>query len=488
MKKEIIDNIYSKPSKLNSYISEIEQLQKKIANYDDKLYHLLNRINATIAADSGVTLSPQFQKYVEKKDKLESEREETQDKIYSVLNSMLANFRNTKIEDFDDIKTIYEIIDFATKNVSSETDKGAILSNVLSLKVSPEMENNLYNGVETIVDKDRGLLTGFLMNDQENPERKLEYFEPVHNLDSLFINSLRNRGTNRYNSGIAKIILQDKGYTENMFNLLGKDVNNVIKAKGLTKEEKAYLKKQYHNYRIERTTNSKLNGKFLKCSALLPSAIGKIFYGTTYGLGFLFGLVNKGLKGVGFALAYPFNAIAKGLNNLSYKSNLRTTYQDDEKDIYKNIKRTLKSNGFSVKRLNSVKVDVQKIDDMYVLSLSGSTQMKGNVEGEFNMLYNIREGEYNNFKELFRDHLRDEDDEVEENFIIGNHKDKPEFIRFMRRVAEIINEEEALYVDSKEILESEEVEKINRLQQRDKVKDDKKLLSEKINDELDDEI
>ena len=67
--------IYSKPNKLMAFVENVDVLERNVERLDDKLFHLQNKINATVAVSrEGINESPQFQSLLAKKERLEEQR------------------------------------------------------------------------------------------------------------------------------------------------------------------------------------------------------------------------------------------------------------------------------------------------------------------------------------------------------------------------------------------------------------------------------
>ncbi len=437
--------IYSKPNKLMAFVENVDVLERNVERLDDKLFHLQNKINATVAVSrEGINESPQFQSLLAKKERLEEQRAVEKEFVEKTLNAMLSNFKATKIEDSQDVRDILKCVEYALTRARSEVDKGAILSNIFSLHVVPAVEPMLLTGIDDFVEYDKELLTGYLIYNEEQPESAFNYSVSGEGLDKLFKNSIVNRGISASSCEVSKIILEDEGYIEKFFDRLGDKTRDVIANKDLNKKERAFLKSQYNKYRVQRKTSPKAGSKMLKVSAALPSAVGKVVYGSLHAVGTVFSWINKAFEGVGLVLASPFICVSRGLKKMSINANKNKTYAQDYADIYKNLRKVLKKNGVKVRDVKDVKASVEQVSGASVLNLSGTVVGKDRVPFNFNALYQIKEGEFKNILMTMKENVVDENelghDPEKLDFTLGEYKNKPEVIRLMRKLAEITDD------------------------------------------------
>lgn len=438
-KKNIIE--YAKPSKLIPFAETIDVIKANIKKFDEKLFHLQNKMDFTQSMSRGVNDSPAFQKLVEKKLNLKEKRRLESEYVLKTINSIITTFKDIQVSDSNDVADIKNCIAAVLANTNSEVDKGAILSNIFTLHVDEAVKEDFYKEIEHFIAKDRELLTGFLMHSPYNEEnRKLAYsiIEPAGAIEDLFKNSLKLRVKDKKSAVVSDIILGDKAYLDKLFIKLGDNAKNIQKIKELSSNEKKLVKKQYAKYRVETNTKPKLGTGLLTYTAKLPGAVSKVLKGTFSAVGSVFQMINWTFIGMGVIISAPFDLIKMGLDGINTSINKNRTYKEDMKDIYRDVTKALKRSGQKFKYIEDIKIN---IDDNGSLAIGCVLNKKHHIQELYEVKYNLSEGELKNFKNIMKEYFADKENGNINDFEVGQMRKKKDIIRFMRRIAEVTKDE-----------------------------------------------
>ena len=438
---------YYKVDILLPYIKNINENEANIDKLSERLFHLENKmrvVKEVSAPNADLSLNEQYQKLVEKRIRLLERIEEEKNNIFKALNTMLSSFKSIKIETEEEVDEIYNCINFINKRVGIEANKGAILSNILAIKVEGNNKKRLFNGLENMIEKDKKILTGYLLQKEAKEVRTLKYNNNENGFIEFYKNSLYNKAKFGHHYNTVKIINNDKGYLERFFDIVGKDFKK-LNLKELSKEDVAFMKKQYQIYRVEHKAKAKLASKALKCTAAVPSTIGNVIFGTGYGIGKGIGFIKNVVIVSGLLLASPFILTGKGIKKFSNYITKNKTYKEDERHVYENVNRTLKKNKVKFKTLDDVKAKVENINDNQFLNLNGTITKKDKTKEEYSIGYVLKEGEYKSFRNLLSEG-GEVDEKDEDCFTIGENRDEPDYIRFMRRLSEF-SDDDAITLD-----------------------------------------
>ncbi len=447
-KKKNNEILYSKPSKLLPFVDNIELIKANIKKFDEKLFHLQNKMNFTLSMSrEGMEETPEFKKLEEKKLNLKEKRRLENEYVLNSVNSIITSFRDIQISDFKDIDDIKRCIDVCLANSKSEADKGAILSNITTLHVDDSVKENFYNEIERYIAKDKEILTGFLMHTISHDEnRSLAYsvLEPASAVEELFKNSIALRAKDKKAAAVSDIILQDRAYLEKLFVKLGTNAKKLEKIKGLTKQDKTFIKKEFFKYKVETNTKPKLGSGLLTYSAKLPGTVSKVIKGTFSAVGSVFMLINWTFISLGVIISAPFEITKMGIEGLNTAINKNRTYKHDMKDIYSDVTKALKRSGKKFKYINDLKIN---IDETGNLSISVVMNKKHHEQDLYEVKYALKEGEYKNFKNIMKENFADKQTGKVNDFEVGQKKKKLDVIRFMRRLAEVTKEGNVIEVN-----------------------------------------
>ncbi len=447
MKKKQKENkiIYSKPSKLLPFVESVDMVKANVKKFDEKLFHLQNKIDFTQSMSRGVNDSPEMKKLEDKKITLKERRKLESEYVLKTINSIITTFKDIQISDEIDIKDIKKCIEISLANSKSEADKGAILSNIFTLQIDKNIKNDFYSEVEKYIAQDKEILTGFLMHTLNNDEnRNLAYsiIEPANEIETLFKNSINLRAKDKKAAAVSDIILSDRAYLEKLFAKVGKDAKYLEKIKGLSNSDRKTIKQQYFKYRVETNTKPKLGSSVLTYTAKVPAAATKIIKGTfsiaDSAFRFFMAIGTVFSVSVSTIISAPFVLTEMGLEGLYKFINKNRTYKEDMKEIYKDLTKVLKRNGQKFKYINDLKVN---IDENRCLSINGVMYKKRNEEEIFEVNYTLPEGEYKNFKNIMNENFKNKQTGEVNDFEVGQGKKKLEIIRFMRRIAEVTKDD-----------------------------------------------